>query len=199
MPVNKDTTLGRLAVERGFITQEQFNEALANQHKIRAEMGIEQGLEPILVGKKWLTADQVHELKNAAAVETGEARLVAGYEVVAKLGRGGMGAVYKARRANGTGYVALKILPPSLANEGMIARFRREAEIVRKLNHDNIVGCVEFGYDKRRKCYFCALELVEGEDLAKRLKRQGKLSEDEAVSITIQMAGALEHAYKNGL
>ncbi|GAH81734.1 unnamed protein product, partial [marine sediment metagenome] len=125
MPAKKDTTLGRLAVERGFITQEQFNEALANQHKIREEMGIEQGLEPILVGKKWLTADQVHELRNVAAVETGEARLVAGYEVVAKLGRGGMGAVYKARRAGGTGYVALKILPPSLANEGMIARFKR--------------------------------------------------------------------------
>jgi len=199
MPSLKDTVLGRLAVERGFISNSQLNEATANQQQLSSEMGIDESIAQILVGKKWLTADQAHELANAAAVQTGEARLVAGYEVISKLGQGGMGAVYRARRMGTANIVALKILPPSLADEDMIARFRRESEIVRGLHHENIVGCVEFGYDRRKKCHFCALELIEGEDLGKRLERSGRPSEDEAVSITHQMAMALAHAHANGL
>ncbi|MHC4501737.1 MAG: serine/threonine-protein kinase, partial [Planctomycetota bacterium] len=199
MPSRKDTVFGGLAVERRYLTQEQLDEAFEVQRKMRDEMGIDQGLEPILLGKKWLSADQAQEIRNAAAVKTGEARLVAGYEVISKLGQGGMGAVYRARRSDSAGFVALKILPPSLATEAMIARFRRESEIVRKLDHDNIVGCVEFGFDKRRRCHFCALELVEGEDLAKRVARLGRLPEKEAVSIATQMAMALQHDYINGL
>ncbi|MHC4200805.1 MAG: serine/threonine-protein kinase, partial [Planctomycetota bacterium] len=199
MPSLKDTVLGRLAVERGFISQTQLDEAAANQKQLSSEMGIDESIAQILVGKKWLTADQAHDLANAAAVQTGEARLVAGYEVISKLGQGGMGAVYRARRMGTANIVALKILPPSLADEDMIARFRRESEIVRGLHHENIVGCVEFGYDRRKKCHFCALELVEGEDLGKRLERTGRPSEDEAVSITHQIGMALAHAHANGL
>ncbi|MHC4198776.1 MAG: serine/threonine-protein kinase [Planctomycetota bacterium] len=194
-----DTALGDLAVERGYLTRQQIDEALDIQHKLREEMGVDQPLVQVLVGKHWLSADQAQELRAAAAVQTGEARLVAGYEAISKLGQGGMGAVYKARRVGTEEFVALKVLPPSLADKAMIARFQRESEIVRKLEHRNIVGCIEFGFDKRRKCYFCALELVDGENLAQHIGRQGRLSEHEALAITRQTTGALQHAFFNGL
>ncbi|MHC4201819.1 MAG: serine/threonine protein kinase, partial [Planctomycetota bacterium] len=199
MPAQKDTILGQLAVQRGYLTREQIDQALELQRKMHDELGMDQPLEQVLVAKHWLTPDQAHELRNAAAVQTGEARLVAGYEAISKLGQGGMGAVYKARRVGTEEYVALKVLPPSLADEERIARFRRESAIVRELDHENIVACVEFGFDKRRKVHFCALELVEGEDLGKRITRVGRFTEDEALSITSQMAMALQHAYFNGL
>ncbi|MHC4506322.1 MAG: protein kinase domain-containing protein, partial [Planctomycetota bacterium] len=199
MASEKDTALGRLAVERGYVTQEQLDEALDHQRKMHDEFGMDQPLEQVLVGKHLVSQDQAQELRHAVAIQTGEARLVAGYEVISKLGQGGMGAVYKAKHPTSGQFVALKILPPSLATPELVKRFRREAEIVRKLDHANIVACTEFGFDKRRKVHFCALELVEGEDLAKRITRVGRLTEDEALSITNQVAMALQHAFYNGL
>ena len=153
MPVMKDAIVSRLAVERGYLTQEQADKALAAQ-KVGAEAtGVTVALSQILVGKGLLSPDQAQELANAVAVKTGEARLIAGYEVVSKLGQGGMGAVYKARSLQTGEYVALKILPPSLADEDTVARFSRESKAVKDLDHENIVGYVEFGYDERRKCY----------------------------------------------
>jgi len=194
-----DSALGGLAVERGYLTQQQVNEAIEIQHKLHEDMGVDQPLVQVLVGKHWLSADQAQELRAAAAVQTGQARLVAGYEAISKLGQGGMGAVYKARRVGTDEFVALKVLPPSLADKATIARFRRESEIVRKLEHKNIVGCIEFGFDKRHRCYFCALELIEGENLAEHIGRHEKLSEDEALSITSQVSSALQHAFLSGL
>ncbi|MHC4198865.1 MAG: serine/threonine-protein kinase, partial [Planctomycetota bacterium] len=199
MPDQKDTVLGKLAVERGFITQEQLDEALANQSKMREEMGIDQPVAQILVGKGLLGGDQIKELTKAVAHETGAVRFVGGYEVVARLGQGGMGAVYKARHVGTGRFVALKILPPSVATESLVARFKREAEITRKLESDNIVGCVEFGFDEKRKCHFCALEFIEGEDLRLRIKKTGRLPEEEAVAIARGIAKGLRHAYRNGL
>ncbi|MHC5055234.1 MAG: protein kinase domain-containing protein [Planctomycetota bacterium] len=199
MDGEKTDVFGRLAVERELITQEQLDETLAAQKAGAEAMGVTVPLAQLFVSKGFLTKDQAQELLNAVAVETGEARLVAGYEVISKLGQGGMGAVYRAKQTESGRLVALKILPPSLANEGLVARFKREAEITAKLDHANIVRCVEFGFDKRRKCHFCALELVEGEDLAKRIAREGSLAEAEAVSVTRQVADALQHAFQNGL
>ncbi|MHC4503852.1 MAG: protein kinase domain-containing protein, partial [Planctomycetota bacterium] len=199
MASQRDTVLGELALERGYLTAEQLDEAKEDQRKIRDEMGIEESLAQILLGKKWLTEDRANELRKAVAVETGAVRMVGGYEIVARLGRGGMGTVYKARKLDSGEYVALKILPPSLASEDLVARFRREAEITQGLSSDNIVGCVEFGFDKKRRCHFCALEFVKGEDLARRIKRKGKLPEAEAIGIATQMTMALEHAHHNGL
>ncbi|MHC4251825.1 MAG: protein kinase domain-containing protein, partial [Planctomycetota bacterium] len=199
MPDTKDTVLGRLAVERGYLSQEQLDEALETQRKAREELGMDQPLVQVLLGKHLLSADQAQELRNATAMETGEARLVAGYEVVSKLGQGGMGAVYRAKSQTTGQFVALKILPPSLATDELVRRFEREAEVVSKLNHKHIVGCVEFGFDPRRKVHFCALELIEGEDLEKRIARLGVLPEAEAARITYQVAQALQHAFFNGL
>jgi len=199
MPEDKDTIVARLVIEREYLTQSQLDDALETLRKARDEMGMDMPLLQMLQSKNLLTPDQTQEIRNAASVETGEARLVGDYEVIGKIGAGGMGAVYKAKQARSGEYVALKILPPSLASEDMIARFKRESQMVRDLDHENIVSCVEFGYDPRRKCHFCALELIEGEELGDKITREGVLSETEALSITRQVAMALQHAYFNGL
>jgi serine/threonine protein kinase len=199
MSTPRDSLYGRLAVELGYITQENLEEALQNQLAMRNNMGIDQPLQPILLGKGHLTDVQARDLTRAVALESGEERIVAGYEVLSKLGQGAMGTVFEARQRDTGALVALKVLPPSLADERTVARFARESAIVQELDHDHIVSCVEFGYDEEINCHFCALELVEGEDLSKRLKRLGTLEEDEAVSIASQIAMALQHAHFNGL
>ncbi len=86
-----------------------------------------------------------------------------------------------------------------MATERLVARFKREAEITSRLDHAHIVGCVEFGYDEKRKCHFCALEYIEGEDLGKRLEQGGAIPEAEAVAVARAIAEALQHAHANGL
>ncbi len=199
MSAPRDSLYGRLAVELGYITQENLEDALQNQLAMRNDMGIDQPLQPILLGKGHLTDIQARDLARAVALESGEKRIVAGYEVLTKLGQGAMGTVFKAKKRETGDLVALKVLPPSLADERTVARFARESAIVQELDHDHIVSCVEFGYDEEINCHFCALELVEGEDLFKRLKRKGTLEEDEALGITSQIAMALQHAHFNGL
>ncbi|MHC4253324.1 MAG: serine/threonine protein kinase, partial [Planctomycetota bacterium] len=196
---DRDTLFGKVAVERGFLTRDQVDEAREVQRKARDDLGLVQDLSQVLVSRQLLTPDQKQEIENAVAIQTGEARQVGGYEAISRLGQGGMGVVYRAKKLDTGEFVALKILPPSLATKGMIARFKRESEMTSKLAHDNIVRCVEFGRDDKRNLWFCALELVEGEDLRKILKRRGKLPENEAIDISRQIAGALDHAHRNGL
>jgi len=161
--------------------------------------GLDLSLLQVFENKHLLSPDQAQDLRHAAAVETGEALKVGSYEVMAKIGQGGFGTVFKARKLDSGELVALKILLPSLTTQEHMDRFERESELVRKLDHRNIVSCVEFGRDPKKKCWFCALEYVEGEDLAKKIAREGVLSEDEALSITYQIAQALQHAHWSGL
>jgi serine/threonine-protein kinase len=199
MGADRDTLLGQTAIARGYLTQAQLDEAIEVQRKAREDLGLDQDLPAVLVAKKLLTPDQTQDLKNAVALQTGEARMVGGYEAVARLGQGGMGVVYKAKKLDTGELVALKILPPSLASDDMVARFARESKMTAKLAHENIVRCVEFGRDEKRKVWFCALELVEGEDLRTILKRRGTLGESESVEIARQVAQALQHAFFHGL
>jgi serine/threonine protein kinase len=199
MPSDKDVLFGEFAVKRGYLIQTELDEAVRNQRAMREQMGVRLPLVQVLVSKDLLTKDQAQEVMREVDIHTGDVYIVADYEIVAQIGEGGFGIVFKARDRGTNELVALKILPPSIADEEHISRFRREAEIVRQLHHDNINGYVAFGYDERRKCYYCALEFVEGVDLETRIERSGRLSEDEAISITRQIAMALQHAHHNGL
>jgi len=163
------------------------------------EIGLPQNLGEILFAKGYIDADAMQELEAATAVATGEAKLVAGYEIIEKLGQGGMGAVYKARKTDDESLVALKILPPSMADDEAIKRFKREADMASKLAHNNIVKCLECGHDARKGFHFCALEYVDGEDLAKVIRRRWHVPEPEAIGITRKLAVALEYAHVSGL
>ncbi len=119
------------------------------------------------------------------------------YEIVAPLGAGGMGEVYRARDPKLNREVAIKVLPASVAADvERLSRFEREAQLLASLNHPNIAAI--YGLDDERDVLFLVLELVEGEDLADRLKR-GPIPLDETFEIAKQIALALEEAHEKGI
>lgn len=119
----------------------------------------------------------------------------AGYEILCELGRGGMGAVYRARQLSVQRLVALKVLPPHLAGEkDFIARFQAEAIAAGSLNHPNFVQVYAAG--ESGGIEYIAMELVEGETIQHRLRRCGRLPLTEALDIAYHVATALEHAWQ---
>jgi serine/threonine-protein kinase len=122
---------------------------------------------------------------------------LAHFKVAAKLGEGGMGAVFRAEDTKLGRQVALKILPDELATDPeRLARFRREAQVLASLNHQNIASI--HGIEDADDRQVLVLELVDGEDLADRLK-SGPLSLEEAVDIAAQIADGLEAAHDKGI
>ncbi len=119
------------------------------------------------------------------------------YEVLEMIGRGGMGAVYKARQPALNRTVAIKILPPGAASDAEFAeRFRREAAAMAALDHPNIVTLHDFG--EREGCFFFVMEYVEGVDLAQRLA-SGSLTTDEALVLVPQICDALQYSHDRGI
>jgi serine/threonine-protein kinase len=119
------------------------------------------------------------------------------YEILAALGAGGMGEVYRARDTKLDRTVAIKILPEAFAADTeRIARFQREAKTLALLNHSNIAHI--HGLEESNGVRALVMELVEGEDLAQRIAR-GAIPVDEALPIAKQMADALEAAHEQGI
>jgi serine/threonine-protein kinase len=119
------------------------------------------------------------------------------YELTAPIGAGGMGEVWRARDTRLGRDVALKFLTQAVVSDpDRLARFRREAQLLAALNHANIAAI--HGLEEADGAPFLALELVEGEDLAARLKR-GPLPLDEALAAARQVAEALEEAHERGI
>ena len=115
------------------------------------------------------------------------------YEIVSPLGAGGMGEVYRARDSKLKREVAIKVLPADVASDReRLARFQREAEVLASLNHPHIAHV--YGIEENA----LVMELVEGEDLAERIRR-GPIPIDEALPIAKQIAEALEAAHEQGI
>ncbi|MCX6900488.1 MAG: protein kinase [Verrucomicrobia bacterium] len=125
-----------------------------------------------------------------------EGQTFAGYEVLKKLGQGGMGAVYKAHDVNLDRLVALKTLSNDLAQDPeFIARFRREATLAAKLDHPNLIRVFSAG--ESEGTHYITMELVEGESARDRLAREGRLSLTETLAIGVFVAEALDHAWQH--
>jgi serine/threonine-protein kinase len=119
------------------------------------------------------------------------------YEIVAKLGHGGMGEVYRGRDTRLNRAVAIKVLSGHVANDPECRdRFVREARAIAALNHPHI--CTLYDVGTCDGVDFLVMEYLEGETLAGRLKR-GALSASHAVDIAIQIASALEQAHRAGI
>ena len=119
------------------------------------------------------------------------------YEVLAPLGAGGMGEVYRARDTRLDRDVAIKVLPQSVASrEDVRARFEREARAISALNHPNICTLYDVGRDGDVE--YLVMELLEGETLASLLAR-GRIAPERALKIAIEIAGALDRAHKAGI
>ena len=119
----------------------------------------------------------------------------AGYEVLAELGQGGMGAVYQARQLSLQRVVALKVLPPYFATDkDFLARFQSEAIAAASLNHPNIVHVYAAG--EFSGIEYIAMEFVQGETIQHRVRRCGRLPLTEALDIAYHVATALDYAWR---
>ena len=120
------------------------------------------------------------------------------YRIVALLGRGGMGEVYRAEDMKLGEPVALKFLPESLAGDGAaLARFHREVRTARQITHRNIVRVHDIG--EVDSMPFITMEYVDGEDLSSLLKRIGRLPQDKAVELSRQLCAGLAAAHDRGV
>jgi serine/threonine protein kinase len=124
--------------------------------------------------------------------------VIGNYEVVDRLGAGGMGTVYKARHRRMKRVVALKILPRSSGQpDSFLPRFQREVVVISQLSHPNIV--MAFDADESPAGHYLVMEFVNGKDLASLVRDRGPLPVREAVDVIVQAARALEYAHSQGI
>ena len=195
--VEVQNRFGALAIELGFCTKQQLQEAMKVQ-AAAAKAGFRKRLGDILIKKGYLTPEQLKRILASQKVDEGKKR-IANFEIVSKLGEGSMGSVFKARQRGMDRVVALKLLSPQLAkDEDFRQRFIKEARAVAKLNHPHIVSGIDVG--EYNRVYYFAMEFVDGQTLAQRMEAcGGRLSEKESLESARQTALALEHAHQNGL
>ncbi len=134
------------------------------------------------------------------------------YEVIARLGAGGMAAVYRARQAAVGREVAIKVMTPALARRDIFAqRFEREAQLIAKLSHPHIVKLFDYGvlrgfhlrlidpsFDPKTDLYYFVMELMSGGSLAERLQGR-RLTRQEISTILSHIAPALDYAHQQGI
>lgn len=123
---------------------------------------------------------------------------VGDYDVLEKLGGGRSGPIYKARHRERGAIVSLKVLPPEVVKSPeVIKRFRREAEISAKLDHPSLIVAYESGQEGG--LHYLAMEYVQGNDLARLVEQQGRLSVEKALEYLVQAARGLEYLHGQGV
>jgi serine/threonine-protein kinase len=137
-------------------------------------------------------AQKLPEVKNPGAL-TG--KTMGKYQVFGVIGKGGMGEVYQGFVENRS--VALKILPVEMAQkEDMLKRFEREAEVLAKIHHPNIVKLYDAGISEG--VYYIAMEFIEGRELSSIIRQRGALPLEEAQQVMQDCAQALDYAHNQG-
>jgi serine/threonine-protein kinase len=188
---------GRLAVERGLLSETQLEKCRFARESLREE-DPSLRLGEVMMYRGYLTKAQALEILKAAHKELGHHRRIGGYELDRKLGEGAMGAVYRARQISMDRLVALKLLPQSLSSdETAIERFLTEARSVARLNHPSIIRGFEVG--EANGYHYFAMEYVEGQTAARRLRKRGPVRETELIEIATRIAEALHHAHQSGI
>jgi WD40 repeat protein len=120
------------------------------------------------------------------------------YQIIEEMGRGGFATVYRARDPDLDREVALKVLDPLLTRDPVwVARFRREARAVARLDHSHVVTIYEVG--QAEGMLFIATRLVEGGTLAERIRQRGTVGWDEVVRLVGEIAEALDYAHEQGV
>jgi eukaryotic-like serine/threonine-protein kinase len=199
------------ALERAASEREPFLEsACGGDETLRADVerliAAQDGAGDFLIAPAWevaasaIVAATTKEDRTMSLV----GRHIATFEILAPLGVGGMGEVYRARDTKLNRDVAVKVLPELFAlDDDRLARFRREAHVLASLNHPNIAAI--YGFEEapstssgQPAVHALVMELVEGPTLADRLAR-GRLPLDEALPIARQIADALEAAHERGI
>lgn len=152
---------------------------------------------PSLMETETMASNQVGMNETEAQIILPGTKLAQHYEIIELVGKGGMGAVYKAKQLTLGRIVALKVLPPSFAkNKEFVERFDREAKVLAELNHPNIVSIYDKVVDE--DMIFFVMEYVDGVNL-RRFLLEKKLPPKEALELILQICNALDYAHSQGV
>lgn len=184
----------RIAVERNMITPEQLEECVVIAHQV-SSAGLKKDVYDVLVEKGYIS----RKILNAIFVSIGKALAEIGhYEILSRLGEGGMGTVYKVRHKTNGQIYALKTLKRDLARDREhLERFMREIRNSFALSHPNIIRAADMGVDK--ETHFYVMEYIEGESLESLMKKRKRLGEEESARIIAPIAEALAFANSRGI
>jgi len=198
MAESGDMLFIEMAVAKGYLTQHQGDEALEIEAATRHDGEHRRLLQDIVVEERWMTRQQVEDIRTHMAdgsIHTGE---IKGYKILAKIGQGGMATIYKAERRETGELVALKVLPRRMAEKkDFVERFLRESRAAAKVRSDYIVRTVDVGFSGGY--YYFAMEYVEGESADTTLSIDGTMDEPRALRIVRCIALALCDAETAGL
>jgi serine/threonine protein kinase/DNA-binding response OmpR family regulator len=178
--------------ESGLITPEELKSSLDALPDPLEPDGDTLALRLVAAGK--LTMFQAKAVRERRFSEL----LIGNYQVLDRLGAGGMGTVYKARHRRMKRVVAIKVLTKSAdQSDKFVQRFQREVEAVARLSHPNIV--LAHDADEAEVGHFLVMEFVDGKDLASIVEQRGPLPVQEAVDCILQAGRALDYAHKQGI
>jgi len=158
-------------------------------------------VETLVVQKGYMTDDQVRLVKKAEErLRRDEARSqplrIGGYEILGKLGDGGLGTVYKARQVSMGRIVALKVLHKKwMKDEEFKKRFLLEARLAGRLSHQNLIQVYDVGREK--DTYYFSMEYVDGETVEQMVDRDGPMPVETALDIVIQVLRAITYIWKH--
>jgi len=184
--LHEEETLAEMLVDAGRLSREEVDEYIAVQKGL-----VESGQRPL----PGLT-DLLHADPSSGAGEPSRAPRIPGCQLTGKIGHGAMGAVFKARQTTLDRWVAVKVLKRTLAQDlRFIEQFQKEARTAGKLRHENIVSALDCGQADGE--YYLIMEYVEGLPLSRILKERGKLPEEEALGIALQIARGLDYAWQH--
>ncbi len=123
---------------------------------------------------------------------------IGNYDLLEKIAEGGMGAIYRGKHRETGQIVAIKIMPPHMAqNPVLLKRFEQEFRAASRLDHPNIVRALD--YSDNGNMPYLVMEFVEGESLGQKLEREGKMNEGDAIRVIAQVAQGLHRAHKQNL
>ena len=180
--------------ERG----EFLEQACAGDEELRRE--VESLIQSYEEGEGFLSGQALEDAAQALAqenVQLGAGRVIGSYEILDRIGVGGMGEVYRARDRDLGREVAIKVLPEVFSRDRRcLRRFQREAQLLASLNHPNIAAI--YGLEESDGMQFLVLELVPGPTLAEKLEK-GRLLVEEALEFCRQIAEGLEAAHEKGI
>jgi eukaryotic-like serine/threonine-protein kinase len=122
------------------------------------------------------------------------------FQIIRKIGTGGMGAVYEAAQPSVNGKVAVKILHAKLANrKDLVSRFHREAAAMSHLTHPNTVKVLVYGEDEKDGLLYIVMEYLDGKNLNQTVRAEGPLPAERAIPLLVQSCHALQEAHEKGI
>jgi serine/threonine-protein kinase len=189
LPAAAEERLAQALVGRGWVTVEEVKEC-------RGEPAGAHGLLQRLVQRGCLTANQAKRAGQELAHLINQQ--IPGYQLLEKLGQGGMGIVYKAKQVSMNRLVAIKVLHSRLSGKrDFLERFRREAHTAARLSSSNVVQAIDVG--SLGNVHYFVMEFIEGRTVAQEIGDGKIYGEREALGIIMQVAQALDHAHRRDL